>query len=225
MEFSPGKTMLWGSIASLLSKVALLGIGAVITGVNPFTMQGDVMGQAVQQAVEVYRGFGMPEQELIKMSESMQTMIELMKIILPAGFIMASVVDTCFNFLIAKKVLKKLGHTIPDFPPFKNWILPDYAVYCFALALVMIYWGKSRDLTMLYNIGMNVQVVVSMLLLVQGLSLFYFIVDKYNLSRMVRGLILILILTNGVFSQIIIFMGAAETIVDYRRLKTARKIP
>jgi len=224
MEFSPAKTMLWGSIASLLSKVALLGIGAVVTGINPFTMQGDVMAQAVQQAVEVYRSFGMSEQDLANMTESMQTMIDLMKIILPAGFVMASVVDTGFNFLIAKAVLKKLGHSIPDFPPFKNWTLPDYVVYFFVLALVMIYWGKSREITMLYNLGLNIQVVASMLLLVQGLSLFYYIVDKYNLSRMMRGIILFLILTNGFFSQILIIAGAVDTIIDYRRLRAARKI-
>jgi len=224
MEFSPAKTILWGSVASLLSKIALLAIGAVIMGVNPFTMQGEVMAQAVQQAVEVYRNFGMAEQDLAKMTESMQAMIELMKIILPAGFIMASVADTFLNFLIAKKVLKKLGHNIPDFPPFKQWTLPSYVVYFFALSLVMIYWGRSRDITLLYNVGMNVQMVANMLLFVEGLALFYFIVDKYNLSRMVKGIILFLILTNGIFSQMIIFVGAAETIVDYRRLRTKGKI-
>lgn len=224
VEFSPAKTMLWGSVASLLSKAALIGIGAAITGVNPFNMQGEVMAQAVEQATEVYRNFGMAEQELAKMKENMQTMIDLLKVILPAGFIMASVVDTFLNFVIAKAVLKKLGHSIPDFPIFKNWALPSYIVYFFALAMVMIYWGKSRDITMLYNIGMNVQVVASMLLFIQGLALFYYIVDKYNLSRVVKGIILFLILSNGLFSQIVIFLGAAETIVDYRRLRAERKI-
>ena len=224
MEFGPTKTMLWGSVASLLSKVALLAIGAAITGLNPLTMQGDVMAKAVEQAVEVYRSFGMPEQELATMSESMQSMIELMKIILPAGFIMASVVDTGLNYLIAKAVLRKLGHSIPDLPPFKLWTLPDYIMYFFALALVMIYWGKSRDITILYNVGMNVQIVTSMLLLCQGLALFNYIVDKYNLSRLAKGIILILILLNGLFAQILIVVGAVDTILDYRHLRAPRKI-
>lgn len=224
MEFSPTKTMLWGSAASLLSKVALLGIGAVVTGVNPFTMQGDIMAQAVEQAMEVYRSFGMAEQDLAQITESMQSMIELMKIILPAGFIMASVVDTGLNFLIAKAVLKKLGHSIPDIPPFKLWSVPDYVLYFFTLALVMIYWGKSREMTMLYNIGMNAQIITSMLLLIQGLALFNYFVDKYNLSRVAKGIILFLILANGLFAQILIVVGAVDTILDYRHLKAPRKI-
>lgn len=223
MEFSPAKTMLWGTIASLISKAALLGIGAVVTGINPFEMQSDVMAKAMEQGVEVYRNFGMAEPELAKMTESMQIMIDLLKIILPAGFIMASVVDTFLNFVIAKTVLKKLGHTMADFPPFKNWTLPEYIVYFFALALVMIYWGKSREITILYTVGMNLQVLTSTLLLVQGLALFYYVVDKYNLSRMVKGIILFLVLTNGFFSQILIVLGAVDSVIDYRRLRLPRK--
>lgn len=224
MEFSPGKTMIWGTVASLLSKAALLGIGAAVTGVNPLEMQSDVMAKATEQGIEFYRNLGLAEQELAKISESMTVMIELLKVILPAGFIMAAVVDTFLNFAIAKIVLKKLGNKVPDFTPFKNWILPDYIVYFFALALVMIYWGQSRDITILYRVGMNMQVITSTLLLVQGLALFYYVVDKYNLSRIVKGIILFMILTNGFFTQILIFAGAIDSIIDYRRLRSPRKV-
>ena len=219
MNFSASKTMLWGTIASLISKAALLGISALVIGTNPFTMQTDVMANAVEQAVEIYRNFGMGEQELAKITESMQTMMDLMKIILPAGFIMASVLDTWLNFLIAKVVLKKLGHHVPGFPPFKDWCLPYYIVYFFALSLVMIYWGNSREIILLSQVGMNLQVMTSMLILVQGLALFNYFADKYNLSRMVRGIILFLVLTNGFLAQILIFGGAIDMVMDYRRLR------
>jgi len=223
MEFSPAKTMFWGTIASILSKAALLGIGMAVTGINPFVMQGDLMAKAMEQGIEVYRNLGIAEEQLNQMKESMQSVFEIVKVILPAGFIMASLFDTFLNFLIAKAVLKKLGHNIAGFPPFKNWSLPDYLVYFFALALVMIYWGNSREITLLYQLGMNLQVLSSTLLLIQGLALFYYIVDKYNLSRMVKGIILFLILTNGFLSQILIFAGAVDTILDYRRLRVSRK--
>ncbi|AJQ30054.1 YybS family protein [Pelosinus fermentans] len=219
MNFSAGKTMLWGTAASLVSKAALLAISALVLGVNPLTMQSDVMNNAVAQAIEVYRDFGMAEQELAKMSESMQSMIELMKIILPAGFIMASVLDTWLNFLIAKTVLRKLGHNVPNFPAFKEWSLPYHIVYFFALSLVMIYWGNSREISLLTQVGMNLQVITSTLILVQGLALFNYFADKYNLSKMIKGLILFLILTNGFFAQILIVAGAIDMVMDYRRLR------
>jgi len=223
MEFSPGKTMLWGAAASLLSKVALLGIGVVVTGVNPFDTEGVAMAKAMEQAIEIYRNFGMPPEQLAQMAEQMQTVMGFVKIILPSGFVLASVADTFLNFLIAKAVLKKLGHGIADFPPFKVWTFPSYLVYFFALALVMIYWGQSRELTILYHSGMNLYMLMSVILFVQGLSLFNYVVDKYNLSRWVRGIILMLILTNGFLSQLLICAGAVDTIIDYRRLRAPRK--
>lgn len=223
MEFSPGKTMLWGSVASLFSKAALLGIGVLITGVNPFNVQGDVMAKTIEQTMEIYKSFGMPEQELAEMKERMQTMLGFVKIILPSGFVLASVADTFLNFYISKTVLKKLGHDTIDFPPFKNWTLPSYIVYFFALALVMIYWGNSREIAILYNGGLNLYMLASVILFVQGLSLFNYVAHKYNLSRLVRSIILLLILTNGFLSQILICAGAIDTIIDYRRLRTPRK--
>lgn len=219
MNFSAGKTMLWGTVASLISKAVLLAISALVLGVNPLNMQSDVMANAVNQAIDVYRDFGMGEQELAKMAESMQTMLDLMKVILPAGFIMASVLDTWLNFLIAKTVLRKLGHNVPNFPPFKEWSLPYHVVYFFALSLVMIYWGNSREISLLTQVGMNMQVITSTLILIQGLALFNYFAEKYNLSRMVKGLILFLILTNGFFAQILIIAGAIDMVIDYRRLR------
>ncbi|SPF55773.1 conserved membrane hypothetical protein [Candidatus Desulfosporosinus infrequens] len=165
----------------------------------------------------------MPPEQLAQMAEQMQTVMGFVKIILPSGFVLASVADTFLNFLIAKAVLKKLGHGIADFPPFKVWTFPSYLVYFFALALVMIYWGQSRELTILYHSGMNLYMLMSVILFVQGLSLFNYVVDKYNLSRWVRGIILMLILTNGFLSQLLICAGAVDTIIDYRRLRAPRK--
>lgn len=219
MNFSAARTMLWGTLASLVSKAALLSISALVLGVNPLNMQSDIMADAIKQAIDVYRTFGIAEQELAKMSEAMQSMIEVMKVILPAGFIMASLLDTWLNFLIAKTILRRLGHNVPVFPPFKEWSLPYYIVYLFALSLVMIYWGNSREIALLAQAGMNLQVITSTLILVQGLALFNYFADKYNLSKMVKGLILFLILTNGFFAQILIIAGAVDMVMDYRRLR------
>lgn len=217
--FSPAKTLLWGSVASFVSTVAVLAIGAAVTGINPLNLQTEAMTQAVEQAVAVYRGMGIKEEDLAAMSANMQTLVDLMKIILPAGFVLAAVVITYLNFIVAKAVLKKLGVTLPDFPAFKEWKLPRAIAYFFALGMVGIYWGKSREITLLYNIAVNVQVLTSTLLFVQGLAIFYFIADKYNLSKFFRGIILILLLTNGFLSQGLIVAGALDMVFDYRRLR------
>lgn len=221
--FSPTKAMLWGSLASLISKAAVLGISAAVLGINPLTMQTDILAKAVEQAVEVYRGFGMTEENLAQIAGSMKTTMELLNIILPAGFTLAAVLDTYLNFMIARAVLRKLGHHTEGFPPFKLWTLPRFIAYFFILSLVGMYWGKSREITTLYNTAVNIQILTSMFLFVQGLALFYYLADKYNLSRLTRGIILVVIFTSSFLTQGLTFAGAFDMAVDYRRLRSADK--
>lgn len=220
-DYSPGKALIYGSVASLVSKVAVLGISIVVMGINPLNFEAETLRSTIVQVIDFYRNMGMNEQDLSKMEESVQGMIDIIKIILPAGFVLASVADTWLNFWVAKIVLKKLGHTVKPFPPFKLWHMPRYVLWFFAIAVVMSYFGRTQELQLVYNIGMNLQVIVSIVLLIQGLALFYYLSDKYNLSRLTRGIILFLILTNGLFSQLVVFAGAFDMVFDYRKLRIA----
>ncbi|MEG6584386.1 YybS family protein [Dendrosporobacter sp. 1207_IL3150] len=221
-NFEPVKTLLWGSAASLISKVAVLAISAVVLGINPLNMETEALSKAFEQAVEMYRKLGMKEEDIAVISTNMQSMVQFMKLILPAGFVLAAIVDTFLNFQIAKIVLKKLGNQVKSFPKFKDWTFPGYIAYIFILALVAMYWGNSRQMTTLYHIAVNFQVITSTLLFIQGLALFYYLTDKYNLSRLVRGIILFLIFTNGLFTQMLIIAGAFDMAFDYRQLRRPR---
>ena len=223
-NFSPGKTILWGVGASLLSKAALLGIGIVTTGVNPFALEGEIMVKSVEQTIEMYRQMGTPEEKLAQVAEQMQIAIKLFKIMIPSVLIITAVVDTFLNFFIAKIVLKKLGHSVEAFPPFKDWTVPGYSVYFFVVSLVMIYWGESREIEFIYNSGINLCALSGVTLFVQGVSLFYYLGDKYNLSRIVRGIILVLILSNVFLMLLLVYFGAADAIIDYRKLRKPQKI-
>lgn len=222
-QYSAGKTLLYGSIASFVSKIAVIGIGLAITGVNPIDFQASTMSATIAQIMDFYRGMGMSEEDLTKMEQSVTGMIDIIKIILPAGFLLAAISDTALNFWVAKIVLKKLGHTVKPFPPFKEWNLPRAILWFFAIAVVMVYVGRTQNQQLVYNIGMNLQVIVSVVLLVQGLALFYYLADKYKWSKLARGILLFMIFTNGIFTQVIIFAGAFDVAFDYRKLRVPRQ--
>ena len=96
--FPPAKTLLFGAVASLISKAAVLAISAAVMGFNPLNVQTEAMVKGLEQAMEFYRGMGMKPEDLAQMETAMRPMIDLMKIILPAGFALAAVVDTFLNF-------------------------------------------------------------------------------------------------------------------------------
>lgn len=224
MNFSPGKTILWGLGASLVSKAALFGIAIATTGINPFNLEGEVMAKTIEQTIEMYRQMGTPEEKLAQVTEQMQIAINLFKIMFPVVLIMTAIIDTFLNIYIAKVVLKKLGYHIENLPPFKNWTVPGYTVYFFILSLLMIYWGGSREFTSVYNVGVNICAMSGVILFVQGVSLFYFLGDKYNLSRIVKGIILLLTLSNVFIMLLFVYFGAADAVIDYRKLRKSQKI-
>ena len=222
-QLSPVYTVFFGSIASLTAKIIVLSISAVMLGINPLADHAEAMGKAVEQAINVYRGFGMKEAELNQMAESMKGMLEMMKLILPAGFALASVVDTYLNFLVARAVLRKLGHQYAAFPIFRTWSFSPVLLYAFVSSMVMLYWGKSREIEMLATAGINLQVVSSLLLMVQGMAVAMFYANRHDVPRIIIGIFVFMVFTNNFIMQIVVFTGAFDIVFDFRRLR--RPVP
>jgi uncharacterized protein YybS (DUF2232 family) len=216
------KTLAFGSMASLISQVAVIGISMLVMGTNPFNLQDESMTKALEQVTGIYRSFGMKEEDLGKMSEMMKTTLDIMKVILPAGFAIAAVFETWLNFIIARAVLKKLGHQFQPFVAFKYWSVPYATIYVWAISSGVALLAGMYKYELVSKISLNVQILATVVLIFQGLALFYFLAEKYNLSRFVRNVILVLALTNGLLTQAVMFAGAFDLIFDYRKLKESR---
>ena len=217
--YSPVASVLLGSVASLVSKIIVLSISAVVLGINPLADHTEAMTKAVEQAINLYRNLGLKEAELKQVSDSMTGMLSMMTMILPAGFAMASVVDTFLNFLVARAVLRKLGHHIAAFPAFTVWNFSPKILYAFIVSMLLMYWGKSRQLEMLANGGLNLQVVSSMLLMLQGLAVVFFYAARHEVPKFLRWIFVTMAFSNGFIMQAVVFLGAFDIAMDFRKLR------
>jgi len=224
MNFSPMKTILWSFIAVLISNIALLWLGDLTTGVNFLEEYRVFIAKIIEEIITIDQTKGISEETLAQLVAIKPIMIKIYQMAIPSMILMVCAGETFGIFFIAKVVLKRFGYTIEDFPPFRNWMLPDCIAYFFILSLVMIYWGYSRELAIIYNSGINIGLLSGIALLVQGISLFYYVGDKYNLSRVVKGIILLLILSNLFLISVLIYFAIADIIIDYRRLRAPRNM-
>lgn len=218
-NWTPVVSVLLGSVASLCSKIIVLSISAAVLGINPLADHSEAMNKAVEQAIALYRNFGMKESDLEQVAEGMKGMLAMMKLILPAGFALASVVDTYLNFLVSRAVLRKMGHQIGTFPEFRRWNFTVYVLYAFILSVLLLYWGKSREIELLATAGLNLQVVSSILLMIQGMAVVFFHGQKREMPRLILWLFVFMVFTNNLIMQIIVFTGAFDIAFDFRRLK------
>ncbi|MDT8903286.1 YybS family protein [Anaeroselena agilis] len=220
--FGPFKTILWGSVVCLISNLALMGLTFVVMGINPFNLQIETMEKAMTEAVEFYRGYGMTEAALAQMRQQFKVMMTLFQVLLPALLAMSAVFQTYLNFILARAVLRKLGHQTISFPPFKEWSLPRQMLHFVTLAAATLFIGQYLHHELIGKIGLNLLGVAAILLFGQGLALFYFLADKYNLSRLMRNIILIMILVNSFLQIAAVFAGFFDLAVGYRQQNTPR---
>jgi uncharacterized protein YybS (DUF2232 family) len=80
-------------------------------------------------------------------------------------------------------------------------------------AIVEIYLIK---LPQLYALTMNIFTVTMILLLVLGLSVAKFFLDKYTIPKAVKGIILFLLLI--AFSNIVMLISIFDILFDFRKL-------
>ena len=215
-EFPPTKILIRGSAASIVCTVMMLLISMLVIGTNPLALQQDIVAQSMEQSIAFYRQMGMSTADLENMSSMMSTMGELMKIILPSAFALAAVVTAYINLMVARRILKKMGHYVAPFPAFKDWQMPRLSLYGFIVGILAMYWGHTREWTILYQAGVNIQMITTLFLVLQGLALFYFMADKYNFPRWARILMVVMILTNGIMLQAALFAGAFDMAINYR---------
>lgn len=217
-SWSPLKTMLVGTIASCLSKAAVLIVGFFTLGFNPLSMQLEIMGGAVDQAVEIYRNIGIPPAQIEQLRETLTKTIGMLKYVMPAGFFVASVLDTFINYWVAKKILTRLGLYLPDFPAFNNWTNSAWMLWLYGASLLIVTFYNQTPDSIIYHIGTNLQIVSSLALLIQGLANVRYFIDKKGWPKFLRGIIITLVFFNQFISQLVILVGAFDLVFDYRKL-------
>lgn len=215
--YSAVRCLTIGSVSAIASILVVFAVSLLFINVNPMNIQMDMMQQAFEESLAVYRSSGMSETEIADISGKFQAGLDTVKQLVPVTVVLAGLFETYINFIVAGVVLRRVGHmNIVTMPPFKEWKLPWGLVYIYAFSLIGMYWGSSREIEVLLQVSMNFNMFASILSFIQGLAILFYMADRYQLSNFLRGIILILILTSGLF-QVVALIGLFDIIFDYRK--------
>lgn len=204
-------------VVSMIAKVAGLLLVFFLTGIEPFSGQFAMMDESFAQAADMYRSMGMSEEQIAASEQNFVQNMNLVKLLVPLIVVMMGLMDTMINYIVGGKILTRLGETVPTFPPFMEWRMPSAFLYAFCLSLIGVYFGSTRDIPLLYKASYNVIMACTLVGLVQGISLYQYIMNYYRWSKIVRGILLVLIFMNGILLQIFSFVGLLDTVFDYRK--------
>ena len=204
-------------VASVAGKLLTFGLLFLLTSVNPLNMQMDVMQQSFDETFAVYEQMGMDKAAIEASRAQVQEALTYLNLLLPFVVGVMGLLDAAVAYIVGSRVLRRLGESVPQLPPFAEWRLPQFFLYLLGFALVGIYWGGSREIQPLYQAAFNLNMVAMGAGVIQGLSLMSYVMDRFRVGKVMRICLYAFVLLGGVLMQILAFTGLFDMLFDYRR--------
>lgn len=217
-QWSPFRTLGVGTITVLISTLLLFLLSFFLLGVNPFSEGQLLMAESSAQVLEFYKGLGIAPEQLDKMQEQYQQMVEMFRYLLPATLLLGSVATAFINFSVARVVLGKLGQKVPGFPPFHTWRFPRSLLWGYLAGIVLVLAGDYYGEDLLLEIGMNIQVIFNLILLLAGLTVVHNLLRRYRLHTALLVVATFILLFNPFFSSLLSLLGIIDIVFNLRRL-------
>lgn len=159
------------------------------------------------------------KQQLEKLIQDLNTNVALAKemflTIFPSLLISASFMQAFVSHVLSRRVFKRLGMPIQGLPRFQDLRIPRWILYYYFIVMFILLFPDIKEYLFLYNVAMNGSYILSILLMVLGLS----VIVKYGVirgwNRGVMTLVLILIFFTP-FYLLFLFIGIIELLFNLR---------
>lgn len=209
-------TILWGALAFLCGVILIAFLSFIIMGINTFELYFKMYEETFPTAINMYKKLGIPTEQLDAISKNWQEIMKFIKQALPSMLLVGGVIISSINYWIAHHILKRVKIEIPQIS-FSNLRLPPVTIFGFLLAFIFTAIGIKDPKSLAYNVGINLQVVFSVLFLLNGLLVVNFWFSKWGLTKAIKIVIFIFIIFQPFFSQIVTWIGMFDTIFRFRK--------
>jgi len=155
--------------------------------------------------------------------EQFSQAMTVIPLIFPAILSVAAALDCFLSYRVSALVLKRLGGTtLPPLPPFSEWRFPR-SVFGALLAsfILTVLPGQDGGWSLPLRIGVNVRMLVNILFLLQGLSLFWHFLGggegaSARTGRILRPAVIIAAVFIPALSTFTVMAGIADMWLDFR---------
>ncbi len=221
-KLQPGVTLFLGAITAIVSFILAFYASFLVFGLNPAAIITQLR-DSIEPTIQLYKEMGLLNSAQVTeeaVRQTLQGVIDVIAKIIPAILVIYGMTSALINYFIAEKVLYKLKNPIPKIPRFMNWRVPWWAIWGFIAAYGINMAGVQLQNEILLTIGANILLVYEMITFVLGLSVTYYLIDKYFAGALIYRLIFLLLMVFlfKVAGLILIAIGLTDLIFNYRRL-------
>lgn len=217
-NWSAVKIFASGFVASSIGVALFLIVTFYLTGINLFVDQLTTFKTAMLDTNDAFSAAGITSEAMIDAKKQTEQIVNTLALVLPMMFLLNALVKLIINYLASGYILKRLGQTeVKTLPPFTLWHFPKFFVYVYAFALIGLYWGTTRDISLLYQVSLNIYLFATIMGLVQGLAVIRFFYKLKKWPTAIWVFIIIMIFVNMVIAQMIALAGIFDMIFNYRK--------
>jgi uncharacterized protein YybS (DUF2232 family) len=220
----------WGMNSGRSPKYCVTFSTLVLLGVYGFTIiiarlvfQQDIVGlwqqefeASLQATIAMYVELGLEAAEV----ERSARLIRLLFLQGIAGWIVAMTIAlSMVSYLIQRKMVKPLPASAQPIPAFSLWRVSEKLVWLLLAAMLFVLLGTRGNAWAAW-LGVNGTIVLASFYFTVGLSIVMFYLEKRNVGRLVKILLVFLLLLFPVLIVLVTLVGTLDTWWDLRKLRT-----
>lgn len=221
------KTILFGSAAYMISFVVFILALNAIMGIN-FVEQ---LAEMYEESFQMTKGFfeSVPEgarseqmEQAIKSIEETAPMMNfIVTNVFPAIMIVASVITSYVNYFVASRFARRFSLNVRQHEGIGYFSFPRNFMIAMAGLLLLSFLLSSLNID-IGIIQLNLFTIVFMAMLLQGFAVLKFFIDKSNMGKVARAVILLIVVMMSVqFSVFYAILGLIDLTVNLRKIKRA----
>lgn len=204
-----------GSLVFLLNIVAQYALSVVLFKINFIDEMMDLFRSSVDQSLKMLEQLGQtPDDKLVKQFESMIDMIE---VLIPSMFVMSSFLMVFLLMLVSMPILKRFGIKVPNWPPFREFNLPKSILWYYLFTMIAALIVQPEQGTYWFWVISNLSFILQMLMVLQGVSLVFYITHLKGYPKAVPIIVLVLIFLLPFVLYIVRILGIIDLGFDLRK--------
>jgi uncharacterized protein YybS (DUF2232 family) len=207
-------TILLGSVAYLISIVALYAASVVFFHINMIQEMEQMMNESLKTVSETMSSLGQAPNE--KAMERLQEMVDLIPYVMPSTFLFSAAGLTFFTMLTAAPIVKRLGYQIQPWPPFRLFMLPKSLLWYYLIVLVLSMFPLKHG-SYIFTAVLNISIVLQWCLILQGLSFIYFYAHEKGWTKSIPIALTICIFILPFLLNIVRILGIIDLGFDLRK--------
>lgn len=138
--------------------------------------------------------------------------------LLPASLIMMSMLAAGIAYALNVYIFRRLGYQVQKLPPFPEWRLPWYTLWGLIVALAAYLLGRQMEVSLLIALANNLLYIYQPLLMLAGLSFFYWQVFFWNVRWLLFFILVLVIFAFQIIAPVLMLVGLADSLFDLRKI-------